>query len=303
MALASALGMTGAALAADAEATAGASGWTFDVSALALRRSAPGGGAIIAANPALTPFLSGSDFDFGWSPGFDATLGHTLHGKESIEARLMYARMGATDSFVTPGNFIGVGFTGPGGATADSTYDTTFLSGEFNWRHRYNDRVSVLAGLRYIGVQDTLRTVLNGNVATGLYEADNDLFGAQLGAELALFDKSSRFLLDLTGKVGLFANNSSAGIREFQGNNFIGQFQSGPTQATSLAAELGVKAGYRISDRASLTAGYQLLWANNLALASNAAAGSLTNPGLLATTVFRDDILLHGFNVGLKVAF
>lgn len=47
---------------------------------------------------------------------------------------------------------------------------------------------------------------------------------------------------------------------------------------------------------------------NNLALASNAAAGSLLNPGLLnpsllTGTVCRDDRPVHGVSFGLKMAF
>lgn len=274
----------------------------FSLSALALSRDLSDTGAIIAANPAGTPFLTGDDFDFGLSAGVEASVGVTVFGDEVIEARLMYSEMAATSSIVTPGSFIGVGFTGPGGTTAASEYDTTFLSGEINWKHAYNDRVTVLAGLRGFDIADTMRTVLGANVATGLYEAENTLLGAQVGAQMALVG-SGPFQLDLSGKVGVYSNRSNAGIREFQGGSFIGEFQSDRVTETSYAAELGLTARYQLSETTQLTAGYQALWVNNVAMAGSAANGSLLNPSLLRDNVYRDEMLMHGVSVGIRMSF
>ena len=306
-AMATTFGALGVARAADLRAgepvTSTTPNWYISVAALALQRSTPSDGTIVAANPAGTPFMTGDVFDFGWSPGIDAAIGIGLFGNEAIEARAMYSKMDSDYSFVSPGNFIGVGFTGPGGTVFNSEYETTLMSWEVNWRHHFNDRLSVLAGFRSLGVEDTMKTVLNANVVTGLYEADNDMLGAQVGAQFSLFDQSTPFQLDVSGKVGVFSNKSEAGIREFQGNNFIGEFQSGSVRETNYAAEVGVAAGYNVFGNVSLTAGYQLLWVDDLALASNAASGSLLNPSLLRTNVYRDEVLFHGFNVGLKMSF
>lgn len=304
-ALAATFGVVGLASAGDVPAepvTSKTPTWYMSFAALALQRSTPSG-TIVAANPAGTPFMTGGDFDFGWSPGIDAAIGVRLFGNEAIEVRAMYSEMDAGYSFTSPGNFIGVGFTGPGGTSFVSDYETTLMSWEVNWRHHFNDRLSVLAGFRSLGIEDTMETVINANVATGLYEADNDMLGAQIGAQLSVFDQSNPFQLDVFGKVGVFSNKSEAGIREFQGNNFIGEFQSGSVRETNYAAELGFTAGYKVFGNLSLTAGYQLLWVNDLALASNAASGSLFNPALLTSNVFRDDVLFHGFNAGLKLSF
>ena len=162
--------------------------WYISVAASALQRSTPSDGTIVAANPAGTPFMTGDVFDFGWSPGIDAAIGIGLFGNEAIEARAMYSKMDSDYSFVSPGNFIGVGFTGPGGTVFNSEYETTLMSWEVNWRHHFNDRLSVLAGFRSLGVEDTMKTVLNANVVAGLYEADNDMLGAQVGAQFSLFE-------------------------------------------------------------------------------------------------------------------
>lgn len=299
-AVTAAIGLPGMTAAEDA---AHPSDWYFGLSALSLGRSTPSDGAIVAANPAGTPFLTGSDFDFGMDDGLEATIGFWVSDTTAIEARFMSFDTATSYSFTTPGSFIGVGFTGPGGTAVASDYDTEFQSGELNWRSEKSDRLTVLAGLRGMDIADTMGTVLGANVATGLYEAENSLMGAQIGAQFALRNASDPFQLDLSAKVGAFANRSNAGIREFQGNNFIGEFQSDVVTETSYALEIGLTAGYQLSKNTRLTAGYQALWISDLALAADAASNSLLNPSLLNGNIYRDDLLLHGFTVGLQVNF
>ena len=80
-------------------------------------------------------------------------------------------------------------------------------------------------------------------------------------------------------------------------------FQSARVRETSYAAELGLTASYRLSETTELTAGYQVLWVSNAAMAGSAASGSLLNPTLLRDTVYRDDLLMHGLSVGIRMSF
>jgi hypothetical protein len=297
-----ACGLTGMANAADLE-PAGTPNWYVNVTALALNRSTPDGGAIIASNPGGVPFLSADDLDFDMGPGIDASIGFNAFDNEWFEARVMYSKFEGENSFVSPGAFIGVGFTGPGGTNFESDFSTTFSSAELNWRHSINDQLTVLAGLRALEVKDSFGTVLNNNVATGLYDGKNKLYGAQIGAQMSFLDDSSPFQLMLSGKVGAYANRSSAGIREFQGNNFIGSFESGTDTKTSFVAEIGLTAGYQLSESLTLTAGYEAVWLDSLALASNAASESMLNPSLLSNSIFRDDLWLHGASIGLQISY
>lgn len=292
----------GLACAAGAEEPATGSPWSFDVAALAWQRSAPDAGTIVAANPAGTPFLSGGDLDFGLGTGLEATLSYQAFPATSVEARLLYAKTDGSNTFVAPGGFIGVGFTGPGGTTFTSEFETRLSGGELNLRHGYSDRFSVLAGLRKLSVDDRLRTVLNANVATGLYEAENDLTGLQIGAQVTLGAPSDRWSVLGVGKLGAFRTKSSAGITEFAGVNEIGGF-SRQDSRTAYAAELGLTAEYRLSERAKLTFGYQVLWLNDMAQATTAASESLLNPALLSGTVFRDDLSFQAVTLGFSMTF
>ena len=297
-----ACGMTEVAKAADLE-TVDTPNWYLNINALALNRSTPQGGTIVSSNPVGVPFLSANDLDFDVAPGIEATFGYNLYANGSLEGRIMYSKVKGTNSFVSPTSFIGVGFTGPAGTNFSSDFSTTFGSAEMNWRHSYNDHLSVLVGLRAFSLDDSFGTVLNDNVATGLYEADNKLLGGQIGAQLSLLETSNPFQLSLSGKVGAFSNRSSAGIKEYSGDNFIGSFESGKETKTSFAAEIGLSAEYEVAPSLVLTAGYEAIWANNLALASNAASESQVNPSLLSTSVYRDDLWLHGVTVGVRLSF
>ncbi len=270
--------------------------------ALTMQRSTPGGGAIVAGNPGGTPsFRSGRDFDFGWNTGIDATIGVRFWQKEAIEVRFMNFSSNSGDSFTTPGGFIGAGFTGPGGTLFQGGYETRMQSWELNWRHQLFDQLNVLAGARYISADDMLFYKLNGNVATGKYNYRNNLFGAQVGADWALLPMASPFQINVFGKIGLYSVQTKGGIDEFQGNNYIGGFYANQRD-TTWGSEAGATIGYRIGNNVLLRAGYQVLWLNDIGLASNNASASLLNPSLLRS-VYRGDLVLQGVNFGMTVSY
>jgi len=276
-------------------------GGFVSVGAVIFKRSDPKGGAIVASNPPGTTFLDAGDSDFGWKAGVDAAAGLNFWTNEGIEARVLYYDTSTSNSFRTPGNFIGAGFTGPTNTLFESNYDTKLTSFEVNWRHRmFNDQLTLLGGVRSISLDDKLHIDINTNVARGHYDYENDMIGGQIGAEWAVFKPSDPFQLNLVGKIGAYALKSSGGIFEFQGNNPIGNFDT-TVHKTAYAGELGISAGYHLTENIVLRGGYQLLWLDKVGLASNNAAFSLTNPSLLRTNVERDDLLFHGFNVGVTV--
>ena len=62
----------------------------------------------------------------------------------------------ASTSVTAPSSFIGTGFTGPGGTLLTGRYLTMLDSAEINLRHQHNDRLDLLAGFRWIQLQDQL---------------------------------------------------------------------------------------------------------------------------------------------------
>lgn len=254
--------------------------WYASAGAVFLKRDRPDPGAVVAANPAGTPFSSPSDFSFDWEGGVDVALARRFSGGTILEAR--YFGVDSTDynSFVTPGPFIGAGFTGPAGTAFNGKYLTMLDSTEINLRHPVNNRLSLIGGFRWVELKDEMFYKLNGNVATGDYEYNNRLYGGQLGASLTLNRPTHRWIANVETKAGVYGNVADGGIFEFQANNPIGSFTDSDT-TTAFVGEIDLTLGYRLTKHVVLRGGYQLFWLDNVALAGNAASRSLLNPSLL----------------------
>lgn len=298
-------GISGQALAADAAGPGviNHGDWYAYLGAIVLTRSRPASGIVVAANPAGTSFSDASDFSFGSQPGWDVAFGLNLpNGRDGVGFRFFNANdINAKNNFVTPGNFIGAGFTGPGGTSFTGNYNTDLFSGEVNWQHKFADAFTALVGFRYLSVNDDMSYKINGNVATGDYVYNNNLYGAQIGADVALLNPTHPLQINVGGKVGVFANATDGGIFEYQGNNFIGSFVGQDTSAAYLA-EATVSARFRLTEHLAFLAGYQATWLSGIGLGATAASVSLLNPSLLRT-VRRGDVLFQGFTVGVKATW
>lgn len=273
------------------------------------QRSNPEGGAIVRANPGPAPtFLSSGNYDFGWKAGIDATVGLRLTKSSAIEARLLNFDSNDRFNVVTAGNFIGAGFTGPGGTNIASQYTTKLRSREISWRQalfsegRFADRVDLLGGLRRITLGDDATYVLNAGVATGQYLYRNRFAGAQIGADVSLLPPSSRFQINIVGKAGRYFGDSHGGINEFAGVVPIGGFGRRESENVT-GLEGAISARYHFTNSLTGHVGYDIFALKNVGLASNNASTSITNPALLNGNVFRDDIIFKGLNIGLTMSF
>ena len=271
--------------------------WYASVGAVFLKRDRPDAGTVVAANPAGTPFSSASDFSFNYEAGVDVGLARRFAGGTILEARYFGIDSTDTNQFVTPGNFIGAGFTGPGGTNFSGRYLTMLDSTEINLRRSVNDRLSILGGFRWVELKDEMFYKLNGNVATGDYEYNNRLYGGQLGASLNLAQPSRRWLANVETKAGVYGNVADGGILEYQGNNFIGSFTGNDTK-TAFVGEIDFTLGYRLTQHIIVRGGYQLLWIDNVALAGDAASRSLYNPSLLRQVEF-NSLFYQGATTGI----
>jgi hypothetical protein len=255
--------------------------WYASAGMIFMKRDRPDAGAVVAANPAGTPFSSASDFSFDWEPGVDIALARRFSGGTILEGRYFGVDSTDTNAFVTPGNFIGAGFTGPGGTAFNGKYLSMLDSTEINLRRPVSERLSLIGGFRWVELKDEMFYKLNGNVATGDYEYNNRLYGGQLGASWTPMRPTGRWIANVETKAGVYGNVADGGIFEYQGNNFIGSFVDSDT-TTAFVGEIDLTLGYRLTQHVVLRSGYQLMWLDNVALAGNAASRSLLNPSLLS---------------------
>jgi hypothetical protein len=275
--------------------------WYASAGVILLKRDRPVPGTVVAANPAGTAFSSASDFSFDWEIGPDVALARRFSGGTILEGRYFGVDSTDTNDFVTPGNFIGAGFTGPGGTTFTGKYLSMLDSTEINLRRAVSDRLTLLGGFRWIELKDEMFYKLNGNVATGDYEFNNRLYGGQLGLSFTPMRPAGRWIANIETKAGVYGNVADGGIFEYQGNNFIGSFVDSDT-TTSFVGEIGFILGYRLTQNVVLRSGYQLLWLDNVALAGDAASRSLLNPSLLRDIDY-NDLFYQGATTGIDVAW
>ncbi len=272
--------------------------WGVSAGAVFLHRDRPTAGTIVGAEPNGTPaFSRGSDFDFGWDAGPDITIARRFGCCDSLEARFFNSDDSANTQFVTPGAFIGAGFTGPGGTTISGHDLTKFDSLEINWRHQQGDHLALLAGFRALELNDDLSYNI-GPVANGDYRYINHLYGGQLGADWALSDRSSPLQLDIVGKAGVFGNTASGGITQSVGGTPVQSFM-GRDSSAAFVGEIDFSAAYILSKHVAIHGGYQLLWLSDLALSTDAASRSLVNPSLLTTVGDDGHLFDQGATVGL----
>lgn len=283
-----------------------ASLWNVYVGAIFLTRDTPDAGAIVGPNPPNGgSFSNGSNFDFDTQTGIDFQLARRLANGDLLEGRYFGVDdVNATQNFVTPGNFIGAGFIGPGGIPIVGAYSSQIRSAELNWRRPLGDRLTILAGFRYIGFDDSLYYTINTTTAAGKYEYDNDLYGGQLGADLSLLDPCRPFQLHVIGKAGVYQNNIGGSFQTFVpvGSPTPLQRFGRDDKQSAFVGDLQLVASYQLSCHLAIRGGYQLLWLDNVALAGDNASASQTNPAILNTSTDSDGhVFYHGAMIGLEI--
>jgi len=279
--------------------------WNVYVGAIFLTRDQSNAGVIIGPNPPNgDSFSRGSDFDFNSQEGIDVVLTRRFANGDQIEGRFFgIDGSTATQNFLSPGNFIGAGFTGPGGTAIDGRYSSKLHSAEINWRRPMWERLTILAGFRYIGFDDTLNYTLNTSVAGGTYEYENHLYGGQIGGDLSLLDPTGPFQLYVIGKAGIFGNSSDGGVRlEGPIGNPISTSGRGDS-STAFGGDLQLVSSYRLTRHISVRGGYQMLWLDNVALASDNASSSQLNPPLLNTQIDGGHVFHHGSMLGVEAVW
>lgn len=278
--------------------------WSVTGGAVFMSRSTPGSQQIIHPVGSTATISNASDFNFDFSGGPEVTIDRKFADGNSLELRY-FGDLDWTSSanYGAAGN-VQIGSIPNFGAIALTANDATRLNGaEINWLHPVNDRITFLAGARWLDVHDELQYHVSFPAFGALYDwnESNRLYGGQLGGKLALWKLDGPLSIDAVFKAGVFANSAD--------NNFDllpstgGSFPGGETgTAASFVGEIDVMATYAITNHISLQGGYQMLWIDRLALATDQAAAATldhTQDGLTTT----GDIFAYGATAGIEITW
>jgi len=180
-----------------------------------------------------------------------------------------------------------------GADSMTTQYDSRFSSFEVNYRVKErmrNDRMVLtpsghwvrqanegitqqyLVGLRYMDLEDILDwratniATFNNEDGRYLLEANNDMFGLQLGYSL-LFERD-RWNVEFSGKGGPYINDVKANSRLAITNDQDSSFSVSNRESTlSFIGEFQVIGRYHLRPNLSLRAGLQMMYITSVALA------------------------------------
>lgn len=184
-------------------------------------------------------------------------------------------------------------------ALADDTsdvlrFDSQLFSAEVNLRHNTRDWLSLFTGFRYVEFDEELDFGVQLDTVPAVYhfDANNFLYGWQIGADAGLLSLGERFRLMSIIKAGIYGNHAdweqrivAAGIPMTDGNEF---------GHTAFVGQIDLLGTLRITEHCALRGGYQVMWLEGVALAMES---------LVAPPEATGDVFFHGATAGLELRF
>jgi hypothetical protein len=279
--------------------------WYVDAGAVILHRNRAETDAIMRPVTIGLPVISGHDSPFGWNGDLDITVGYRMNCCDAVEVRYF----GDTGADANAAVDFGVGtpedFTiatgGPFSLVGFSLdYQTDLHSIEINERHTMTDDITFLTGFRYLEVDEDLRfdlSILGSQFAQYAWSDNNHLYGGQIGTDLALWNNGP-LKINSVFKGGLYGVQSD---NAYTNQTILGTFvRNGAAESdVAFVGEIDLLSTYSICRHVALRGGYQLLWIDGVALASDAA--SQTNPGNGGAVIDTNgQLFYHGATVALE---
>lgn len=278
--------------------------WMATADSLFLTRRTSGS-TVLAENTAnATQNLNAASLSFSTQPGWDLSLRRNLNTGDTVEIRFFAVdgMSAATTTATTSAELLRVNaaipiFT-PTGTSMDGSASSQLFNLEWNLIRPRGERVSYLAGFRYLELDERFAFRLPNAVVPFDYgvTSRNRLYGAQLGGELSVWNQGGVFSLKGVGKAGLFLN-AAAQDGAFS-TGVVTQTSHGDRTTAAFVGEMGVTGNWILRNNLALRAGYRLLWIDGVTTATDQVAASefVFGQGLNAT----GDTLFHGAFIGLE---
>jgi hypothetical protein len=325
--------------------------WTVSAEAIALGRMGGASQTLVARVPGIEPFyrtatapgaeaFNSNQFRQGFSAGPKVSLTYqdgSRYGAEVSYFNIFDQSASKAIGPDSPADWLVMKAPGTFWQTQDFPYQamawkstTSLYNVEANGRLNLSSRVTLLAGFRWLQLNDNLQGTLTpadltaptwkkhhfydnifqikpGGTA-GNYppfwntSVTNNLYGVQIGANVKMLE-FGRFSLDGLIKAGIFDNNAD------QSTGVSMQKVVYPSQATTnnaaFVGEAGLQLKYKISNGLSLKVGYTALWLDGVALApGQIRETSTTKSSVHALGVNHGSgVLFQGATAGLEYSF
>jgi len=280
---------------------AGGSGcWTARANLVLLQRTRPDSLVLFQDQSAPRQTLNAADFHFDYELGWDVSLLGSVAGLPETEIRFFSVdgwNAQASSAMLTapiqintaPDDGDSVDATG----TVGASYDSELCSLEANVRLPHSERVTWLAGFRYLELDERFHADIPSGVTLDV-ATRNRLYGAQIGAEAQLW-QLRRWTLEGTAKFALFGN--AAAQDGVFGDGFPAE-RGASDDTLACAIEAGLAAVYPLTPRLSVRGAYNVLWLGNVALATDQVPVSefVGDTGIDP----HGDALYHGAFVGIE---
>jgi hypothetical protein len=267
-----------------------------------------------------TTALTGNDFQ-GFAGG--PRIGLTRHGDSGYDLEFSYFQIDGWNSEKSTGpdsppdwlvmrapGFIQTNQPPFDIQAMDWTYASQLHNAEFNVRWNPSDRVTLLAGLRWMNLQEHLVGALEPPTVSWeppFWNAttSNNLFGLQIGADGTIFHRG-RFSIGGRAKAGIYDDNA----QQSSAISVIFKQVRTASASTSQAAfvgETGLQCKYQLTKGLSLKAGYEAIWLQGVALAPGQTQETDINTVIIAVQSLgincNSGVLYHGATAGLEYSF
>ncbi|MEK6239449.1 MAG: BBP7 family outer membrane beta-barrel protein, partial [Planctomycetales bacterium] len=234
-----------------------------------------------------------SDFAFGplppFNPGNPIAVPPTLPMGGAI--------IGGTTGLFPPLALGMPGLIGVGSAT----YSSEMYSAEMNLRYQLAPRFTALGGFRWVMLDEEFLMVPTdaaGNPFPYFTEVRNDLFGFQFGGEWVPFI-AGRLRGEAEFKGGIYQNYSDhfAVVQDVANGITSGPINES-RQHAAFVGEIRLKLLFQLTSNLALRTGYEFLWLENVAVATDQV--DISNFPAGVGTDFQGNVFYHGLTIGAE---
>ena len=282
--------------------------WTVVAGLVVKQRSRPNPRDLVtdSSQPGGTVLTNAADYNFDFEAGPDLRI--IRQGREwGVEFHWFQVHDWiATTPVTTSPTGAFVQYVTPIGdldaSDISSRYQSWLDSFELNLRKPVNCWLTGLVGFRYMQLSELGLTITQDarpNMLRYSNNAINELYGAQVGLDGKIWDRCGKFRIEGLLKLGIYGDDARNRILITRTNDQPLASAAATTHA-SFVGELEFTAVYDVSDRVAVRVGYELLWIQGVALASDQIAVSDPANGVGGIDLTGSPFY-HGVTAGVEV--